>query len=100
MGSVPFVHVEDVCNTSIFLMKNPNAHGRYVCCSDNVSLADMAEIFRQRCPSIPVALDDKEQIEKAPIPSRKLIELGFSYKYGIEEIVDDSVECARHMQVL
>ncbi|KAH9299393.1 hypothetical protein KI387_031075, partial [Taxus chinensis] len=54
MGSIPFVHVEDVCNAHIFLMIHPSPWGRYVCCSNAIAIADMADLFRKRYPDMHV----------------------------------------------
>ncbi|XP_057860713.2 putative anthocyanidin reductase [Cryptomeria japonica] len=105
LGSAPLVHVEDVCSAHIYLMEHPSAVGRYVCCSDPVTVVDMLNFFRKRYPEIPLAFGNEEEEEEwkkvvVPISSRKLSDLGYSYKYHLEEILSDSVECAKQMKVL
>ncbi|KAH9299731.1 hypothetical protein KI387_031413, partial [Taxus chinensis] len=101
MGSMLLVHLEDVCNAHIFLMEHPSAAGRYVCCSDSVTMADIADFFRRRYPETPLLFGDKDEdrLEKlVPFSSKKLTDLGFSYEYGMEEIYSDSFECAKQMK--
>ncbi|GLJ46665.1 hypothetical protein SUGI_0983580 [Cryptomeria japonica] len=104
-GSVPLVHVEDVCSAHIYLMEHPSAAGRYVCCSDPVTVADMLNFFRKRYPEIPLAFGTEEVEDESnkvfvPISSKKLIDLGFSYKYDIEGILSDTIAFAKQMKVL
>ncbi|GLJ47148.1 hypothetical protein SUGI_0995470 [Cryptomeria japonica] len=109
MGSVPLVHVEDVCNAHMMLMEHPSARGRYVCCSDAPLIPDMADFFRKLYPEIPITwefeetkVDDEEQLPKRAvrIASKRLSEVGFAYMYGMEEIITNTVEWAKKMQVL
>jgi hypothetical protein len=32
--------------------------------------------------------------------SRKLVDIGFTYKYGLEEILEDSYKCAKELGML
>ncbi|GLJ47150.1 hypothetical protein SUGI_0995510 [Cryptomeria japonica] len=109
MGSVPLVHVEDVCNAHMMLMEHPSARGRYLCCSDAPLIPDMADFFRKLYPEIPIIwefeetdVDQEVQLQKRPvrIASSRLSEVGFAYKYGMEEIISHTVEWAKKMQVL
>ncbi|XP_059068176.1 putative anthocyanidin reductase [Cryptomeria japonica] len=105
LGSAPLVHVEDVCSAHIYLMEHPSAVGRYVCCSDPVTVADILNFFRKRYPEIPLAfgtedVEDESNKVFVPISSKKLIDLGFSYKYDMEEMLSDTVAFAKQMKVL
>ncbi|KAH9299311.1 hypothetical protein KI387_030993 [Taxus chinensis] len=102
-GSIPMVHIEDVCHTHIFLMQHPFAVGRYLCCSDALTIADMADFFSKRHQPVHIAFKNmvKDEVKGfVPVSSKKLTELGFSYKYGMEEIVDHGIQCAKKMRVL
>ena len=54
MGSIPLVHVEDVCKAHMMLMEHPFVWGHYVCYSDAPLIADMADFFRKLYPDIPI----------------------------------------------
>lgn len=93
-GSVPLVHVEDVSNAHIFLMENPGAHGRYICCAVNICIPQLAEHLSKRYPqyNVPTQFEDVPRIPKVNLSSKKLVESGFSFNFGIDEIYDDAVE--------
>uniref|UniRef100_A0A2P2MWY0 Anthocyanidin reductase n=1 Tax=Rhizophora mucronata TaxID=61149 RepID=A0A2P2MWY0_RHIMU len=93
-GSISIVHVEDVCRAHIFLAEKESASGRYICCNANTSVPELAKFLNKRYPQYKVSTDFGDFPSKAKliISSEKLIAEGFSYKYGIEEIYDQTVE--------
>ncbi|KAG7545998.1 NAD(P)-binding domain superfamily [Arabidopsis suecica] len=98
MGSIALVHIEDICRAHVFLMEQPKAKGQYICCVDNI---DMHELMLQHFSKeylckVQREDDDEEerQCMKPIISSKKLRELGFEYKYGIEEIVDQTIDAS------
>ena len=50
LGSIPIVHVDDVCEAHIFCMENPSVNGRYLCSVDNTSSRDIALYFAEHFP--------------------------------------------------
>jgi anthocyanidin reductase len=96
-GSISVVHVEDVCRAHIFLAEKETASGRYVCCAENSSIAEIAKFLTNRYPQYKVTSDlgDFPSKAKLIVSSKKLIEEGFDYKYGIEEIYDQTLEYAK-----
>jgi anthocyanidin reductase len=93
-GSISLVHVDDVCSAHIFLMENPSAEGRHICCPINTSVPQLAKHLSKRYPqyNVPTQFEDVPQTAKVNISSKKLVESGFSFKFGIDEIYDDAVE--------
>ncbi|OIV94584.1 hypothetical protein TanjilG_25646 [Lupinus angustifolius] len=93
-GSVSITHVEDVCRAHVFLAEKESASGRYICCAHNTSVPELARFLKERYPqyNIPTNFDDCPSKAKLTISTEKLIKEGFSYKYGIEEIFDQTVE--------
>jgi anthocyanidin reductase len=93
-GSVSLVHVDDVCSAQIFLMENPSAQGRYICSPINTSVPQLAKYLSKRYPqyNVPTQFEDVPEIPKVNISSKKLVESGFSFKFGIDGIFDDAVE--------
>ncbi|KAG2371851.1 putative anthocyanidin reductase [Vigna angularis] len=77
MGSIALVHIEDICSAHIFLMEHSEAEGRYICSSQSYPL--IAEKNYDKVPS--------------EICSKKLRDLGFSYKHGVEEIIHQTIIC-------
>ncbi|XP_010267828.1 PREDICTED: anthocyanidin reductase-like isoform X2 [Nelumbo nucifera] len=92
-GSISITHVRDVCRAQIFLAEKESASGRYICCHINTSVIELAKFLRERYPqyNVPTEFGDFPKA-KLIISSEKLIKEGFSFKYGIKEIYDQSVE--------
>lgn len=49
-GAIRLVHVEDVCSAHVFLMENPSAHGRYICCPIITAMPQLADYLYKRYP--------------------------------------------------
>ncbi|CAN6205991.1 unnamed protein product [Urochloa humidicola] len=96
LGSVPVAHVEDVCEAHAFCMDQPAMAGRFLCAAGYPNLRDILDRFAARFPDIKIKL---EQVTGEGVRVRadtsKLEDLGFRYRYGVEETLDASVECAR-----
>ncbi|XVF27781.1 hypothetical protein REPUB_Repub14bG0138400 [Reevesia pubescens] len=93
-GSISITHVEDVCRAHVFLAEKESASGRYICCAVNTSVPELAKFLNKRYPEFQVPIDFGDFPSKAKliISSEKLISEGFSFKFGIEEIYDQTVE--------
>ncbi|KAH9326992.1 hypothetical protein KI387_007170 [Taxus chinensis] len=94
-GTFPVVHISDVCNAHIFLMEQPTAQGRYLCSPHGLSVKEIAEFLTTRYSHYQITDKLQDVVDSAVPPntqfkSGKLTELGFSFKYGLEEIFDDS----------
>lgn len=50
-GSISLAHVEDVSRAHIFVAETESASGRYICCSVNTSLPELAEFLSERYPN-------------------------------------------------
>uniref|UniRef100_A0A5B7BPN6 Dihydroflavonol 4-reductase n=1 Tax=Davidia involucrata TaxID=16924 RepID=A0A5B7BPN6_DAVIN len=92
-GSISISHVEDVCRAHIFVAEKESASGRYNCCAVNTSVPELAKFLNKRYPQykVPTDFGDFPSKAKLTVSSEKLIKEGFSFKYGIEEIYDQSV---------
>jgi anthocyanidin reductase len=93
-GSISVVHVEDACRAHIFLAEKETASGRYICCAANTSVPELAKFLGKRYPQykVPSEFADVPSKAKLIISSAKLIKEGFDFKYGVEEIYDQTVE--------
>eukprot|EP00253_Pinus_taeda_P005096 PITA_05096 len=96
-GAIRLVHVEDVCSAHIFLMENPSAHGRYICCPIITTMPQLADYLCKRYPQYNVTthFEDMPPVPKVYHSSKKLVESSFSFKFGIDQIFDDGVEYLR-----
>ncbi|KAK7363001.1 hypothetical protein VNO77_05126 [Canavalia gladiata] len=93
-GSISITHVEDICRAHIFVAEKESASGRYICCAHNTSVPELAKFLSKKYPQykIQTEFDDIPSKAKLVISSEKLIKEGFSFKYGIEEIYDQTLE--------
>ncbi|GAU41322.1 hypothetical protein TSUD_94030, partial [Trifolium subterraneum] len=96
MGSIALVHIEDICNAHIFLMEHVKAEGRYICTTQSCTLSNLAALISKEYSS-PNTQSRKNQksYDKVPseISSKKLKDLGFSFKHSFEEIIHQTIMC-------
>ncbi|XP_050218421.1 putative anthocyanidin reductase [Mercurialis annua] len=101
LGSIPMVHVDDVCEAHIFCMENSEVEGRFLCAVANPTSRDIALYFQQHYPQCKI--DDRfmgETEEEIKFDSSKLSKLGFEYKYDLQKILDESLECGKRLRVI
>ena len=54
LNPAQFVHLDDLCDAHIFLLENPNAKGRYICSSHDVTITKLANMLKERYPELDV----------------------------------------------
>ncbi|XP_004294328.1 PREDICTED: dihydroflavonol-4-reductase [Fragaria vesca subsp. vesca] len=95
MGSIALVHIEDICDAHIFLMEHDEAEGRYICAAQSCPMSKLVLYLAQAFPSSDSKSIVVEEEQNNPVPSelssKKLGDLGFNYKHGIEDIINQSV---------
>ncbi|XP_023006100.1 vestitone reductase-like [Cucurbita maxima] len=93
------VHVDDVARSHIFLFEHPNANGRYVCSSHLITIEELANLFSAKYPEFqipsPESLKDVKGYIFSDVSSKKLLDAGFQYKYGIEEMFDGAIQSCK-----
>lgn len=94
LGSVPLVHVDDVCAAHIFCMEQPSLMGRFLCAAAYPTVHDVLDHYGSKYPHIDLLKQTDEVLARVQSERDKLGELGFRYKYGVEEILDESIGCA------
>jgi nucleoside-diphosphate-sugar epimerase len=55
LGSIPLVHIEDVCRAHIFCMEKPSMQGRFLCAATNPTIRDFAIYFQEKFPEYQIA---------------------------------------------
>ncbi|CAM0906630.1 unnamed protein product [Alopecurus aequalis] len=103
LGSVPLVHVDDVCEAHVFCMERSCdiAGGRYLCAAAYPNMHDIVEHYAGKHPEFKLMI--KEVVGdgvRVQANTSKLLELGFKYKYGAEQVLDGSVECGKRLGLL
>ncbi|XP_030527010.1 dihydroflavonol 4-reductase [Rhodamnia argentea] len=97
------VHTDDLCEAHIFLFEHPEAKGRYICSSHDASLLEVANLLRKRYPEYDVPTEFEgmdEGMEKVSFSTQKLLDLGFKYKYTLEDMFVGAVETCREKELL
>ncbi|TKY48995.1 Dihydroflavonol-4-reductase protein [Spatholobus suberectus] len=94
MGSIALVHIEDICSAHIFLMEHSKAEGRYICSNQSCPLSTLANLLAKEYYSNKKWIAEKNY-DKVPceISSKKLKDLGFCYKHGLEDIIHQTIIC-------
>ncbi|KAK7343182.1 hypothetical protein VNO80_26145 [Phaseolus coccineus] len=73
--------------------------GRYNCSQCLATYERMSELVYAKYPKFqPPNIDSLKQIEGIKIPdlsSKKLIDAGFVFNYGVEKMIDDAIECCQ-----
>jgi anthocyanidin reductase len=49
-GGVPVVHVVDLCRAEMFVAEKASAAGRYICCSVNTTVTEIARVLGDKYP--------------------------------------------------
>ncbi|CAA2966124.1 putative anthocyanidin reductase [Olea europaea var. sylvestris] len=93
MGSIALVHIEDICNVHIFLMEHAEAEARYICCTGSCLMSKLVEHLSKEYPSPNIQRLDGEEHDSIPseISSKKIEDLGFTYIYGIGDIIHETI---------
>ncbi|KAL4191301.1 hypothetical protein AMTRI_Chr07g79940 [Amborella trichopoda] len=89
-----------------FIMQNipesikahPDAKRRYICSSHDQTILQLAKMMRERYPEydIPIGFKDcHETLEPLHLSSKKLTNLGFKFKYKVEDMLDQAIMLCR-----
>ncbi|TVU06767.1 hypothetical protein EJB05_47531, partial [Eragrostis curvula] len=104
-GGVPVVDLDDLCRSEVFLAETETASGRYICCSFNTTIAEIARFLAEKYPQYGVnaKLSCDELLEKPRVrlSSEKLVREGFEFKCKtLEETYDGLVEYGKTLGIL
>ncbi|KAK2650549.1 hypothetical protein Ddye_018038 [Dipteronia dyeriana] len=98
------VHVNDVASAQIFLLEYPNSKGRYICSSACISIDEMFEYFTAKYPEFELPSSERVKeimaYKRLTISSKKLLDCGFKFKYGIDEMFDGAIQCCKDKGLL
>ncbi|XWS77211.1 hypothetical protein CRYUN_Cryun01aG0242200 [Craigia yunnanensis] len=103
-GTYNMVHVDDVADAYIFLLEHPNAKGRYICSSVNISIQAMFEYLSTKYPEFEMLtmdrLKDFKVQMRSSLSSAKLWNSGFKFKYSIDQIFAGAIQCCKDTGIL
>ncbi|KAK4476525.1 hypothetical protein RD792_015681 [Penstemon davidsonii] len=95
LENTPFVHTDDVASAHIYLFEHPHAKGRYICSAVEITIEKLSEFLAASS-----SRDGETKSKIISLSSKKLLDIGFQYKYGLEEMFDDAIECCKQMGFL
>ncbi|KAA8520513.1 hypothetical protein F0562_014769 [Nyssa sinensis] len=91
--------LDDVASAHIFLLEYPNAKGRFICSSKEMTLHKMSEYLSAKYPEFQMATTDilnkVKGYKKPALSPKKLLDCGFKFKYGLEEMIDGAIQCCK-----
>ncbi|KAL0925178.1 hypothetical protein M5K25_003490 [Dendrobium thyrsiflorum] len=97
LGSVPLVHIDDVCEAHIFCIEHEIIYERFICVSHWPMMQEIVDYYKHKFPNAQVLKEVEGDKNGMLFNSTKLLDLGFKYKYSMEQILDGSVEYARRV---
>ncbi|KAM7255962.1 hypothetical protein ACFE04_011703 [Oxalis oulophora] len=93
------VHVDDVARAHIFLLECSEPNGRYICSSHKLTIEEMATLLLAKYPEYPIPkpemLKNVKGFKTPAVSSKKLLDGGFNYKYDVEDMFDDAIQCCK-----
>ncbi|WVZ87285.1 hypothetical protein U9M48_033946 [Paspalum notatum var. saurae] len=113
-GAVPIVDLHDLCRAEVLLAETETASGRYICCSFNTTILEIARFLADKYPQyIDVDMDMKKKLlllsgdegllekPRVRLSSAKLVKEGFQFKYNtLHEVYEDTVEYGKALGIL
>ncbi|KAG5051930.1 hypothetical protein JHK87_004128 [Glycine soja] len=90
-----FVHIEDICLAHIFLFEQPKAEGRYICSACDVTIHDIVKLINEKYPEykVPTKFQNiPDQLEPVRFSSKKITDLGFQFKYSLEDMYTGAID--------
>ncbi|KAJ4825841.1 hypothetical protein Tsubulata_045470 [Turnera subulata] len=93
------VHTDDVARAHIFLLEHPDAKGRYICSSDRTTIEELSKFLSAKYPEFPIptveSLKDVKGYKNRAVTSKKLVDSGFQYSYGPDQMFDEAIQCCK-----
>ncbi|XAR54133.1 Vestitone reductase [Bertholletia excelsa] len=89
------VHVDDVASAHIFLLEQPDVRGRYICSPLEVTVNMISEFLSAKYPEYSIPKADLSKSNYPGLSSKKLLDSGFKFKYGFEEMFDGAIQSCK-----
>ncbi|XP_030471038.2 vestitone reductase-like [Syzygium oleosum] len=99
LSKTSMVHPDDVVRAHIYLFEHPQAKGRFICSSDVITVEETAELLSLKLPELPLPSSSAlKEIKGYPMPclsSKKLLDIGFEFKHGLEDMFDGAIRSCK-----
>ncbi|XP_059074607.1 dihydroflavonol 4-reductase isoform X2 [Cryptomeria japonica] len=95
LRQVQLVHLDDLCMSLIFLYEHPQSKGRYISSSHDVTIVQLAKMLAQKYPQYNIPTEFKDADDSLPVvpySSKKLVDMGFKFKYTIDDMFDGAIQ--------
>nr|AFO65510.1 dihydroflavonol 4-reductase [Narcissus tazetta] len=93
-----FVHIDDLCRAHIFLFEHPEAKGRYICSAHETNIVRLAKMLKEKYPEFDIPTEFEgidEDLGVITLSSKKLVDMGFKYKYSVEDMYAGAIQSCR-----
>ncbi|KAH7651113.1 bifunctional dihydroflavonol 4-reductase/flavanone 4-reductase protein [Dioscorea alata] len=103
LNPIQFVHLDDLCRAHVFLFEHPEAKGRYICSSHDITITELADLLRKKYPEykIPTEFEGIDKVNDViKFSSKKLRDLGFEFKYSVEDMYDGVFQSCKEKGLL
>ncbi|KAL3619458.1 hypothetical protein CASFOL_037028 [Castilleja foliolosa] len=101
IGSMSLVHVDDVARAHIHVFEYEGAKGRYICSAIDPKIDELCEFISARYPEYQMPTPTADYWKDMPpvklpgLSTKKLLETGFEYEKGLEQMLDGAFKCCR-----
>nr|BAJ08042.1 dihydroflavonol 4-reductase [Cyclamen graecum] len=98
-----FVHLDDLCESHIYLYEHPKAEGRYICSSHEATIYELAKMLKEKWPEYNIPTEFKgidENLPNVRFSSEKLKGMGFEFKYSLEDMFRGAIDTCREKGLL
>ncbi|CAK8542212.1 unnamed protein product [Lathyrus sativus] len=99
ISRLQMVHVDDVAQAHIFLLEHSNPKGRYNCSAFTATIDELINIISSKYPEVQIPKSKVLMGAKGPkiphLTSKKLMDAGFKFKYSVEKMIEDTIECCK-----
>ncbi|KAH6812150.1 hypothetical protein C2S51_025912 [Perilla frutescens var. frutescens] len=98
------VHVDDVVRAHIHLFEYPQAKGRYICSNVDITIHKLHEFLTAKYPEY--ELPTKDLINDLPpvafpgLSTQKLLETGFKYENGLQEMFNGAIKSCKEIGLI
>ncbi len=87
----PNVHIEDICDSYLFFLDNPNYNGIYNIGFENISILDIAKKIQNKLGSKIEIKDNNDDPRSYRLSSEKILKIGFKPKKNVENAIDEII---------
>ncbi|KAF2298212.1 hypothetical protein GH714_018640 [Hevea brasiliensis] len=93
------VHTDDAASAHIFVLEDPNAKGRYICSYLQMTTRSLVQFLSAKFQEFQIPamnnVKENEDSRLSNLSSMKLLDLGFKFGFGLEDMFGGAIQCCR-----